>query len=392
MNLLLLDQFSQPGGAQQVLLDLLPGIRDRGWKAVVGLPGEGELFEQIRSLGFPVERIPCGPYAAGRKSAADAARFLTDTPALARQIARLAAGVDLVYVNGPRLLPAAALAGLDAPVLFHAHSYLFPGAVRKLAGIALRRLDARVVGNCRFVVDVWRGFVKEDRLSVIYNGVVGPDRPLPDAKESGDAPGDLRECGGPLRKVGASPHSFPANEGRSSIGCIGRIAPEKGQLEFLQAARAIHGAVPDCGFVVYGAPLFSGDECAERVYAAASGLPVEFPGWVTDIYSAMSNLDLLLVPSAAHEATTRVIMEAFSAGVPVIAFRSGGIPEVVEDGRTGVLVSDAEEMARAAIELLRDGARYASIRAAARESWERNFTIARFREQVLRAIETAARA
>src|SRR6266481_539907 len=175
MNLLLLDQFSQPGGAQQVLLDLLPGIRDRRWKALVGLPGEGELFEQIRSLGFPVERIRCGPYASGRKSAADAARFLTDTPGLARQIARLAAGVDLVYLNGPRLLPAAALAGLDVPVLFHAHSYLFPGAVRKLAGMALRRLDAWVVGNCRFVLDVWRPYLKEERLSVIYNGVVGPD-------------------------------------------------------------------------------------------------------------------------------------------------------------------------------------------------------------------------
>src|SRR5689334_5877123 len=115
MKLLLLDQFSDPGGAQQGLLDLLPGIRERRWEAVVGLPGEGELFERVRQAGFPVERLDCGPYASGRKSAADVARFFRDTPRLVRQVRGMAAGADLVYINGPRLLPGASLAGLRQP-------------------------------------------------------------------------------------------------------------------------------------------------------------------------------------------------------------------------------------------------------------------------------------
>ena len=78
---------------------------------------------------------------------------------------------------------------------------------------------------------------------------------------------------------------------------------------------------------------------------------MEFAGWVDDIYACMAQLDLLLVPSAGHEATTRVILEAFAAGLPVIAFASGGIPEVVEDGVTGLLANTAEHMARLAIDL-----------------------------------------
>ena len=90
MKLLLLDQFSDLGGAQQNLLELLPAIRDAGWQTLVGLPGDGELFERVRALGFEAERIECGPYGSGRKSAADFARFLAGTPRLARQMRRMA--------------------------------------------------------------------------------------------------------------------------------------------------------------------------------------------------------------------------------------------------------------------------------------------------------------
>jgi hypothetical protein len=118
MNLLLLDQFSDLGGAQQALLELLPTIRARGWNATLGLPGDGPLFERARALGFHTERIDCGPYRSGRKTPGDLARFAVSTPRLARQIRRIA-NVDLIYVNGPRLLPAVALARLSAPVVFH---------------------------------------------------------------------------------------------------------------------------------------------------------------------------------------------------------------------------------------------------------------------------------
>ncbi len=358
MKVLVLDQFSEPGGAQQALLDLLPAFREYGWDAVVGMPGEGGCFDRVRELGCEAVRIDCGPYRAGRKSVADVARFVTDTPRLARHIGRLASGADLVYLNGPRLLPATLRAQVKAPVLFHAHSYLAPGPTRRLAGYCLRRLEAQVVASCRFVGKQW----KEHRVSVVYNGVAAAP-----AAESNRASSTGRGC---------------------RVGCIGRIAPEKGQLAFLAAAARIRCELSDCRFLIYGAPLFSAPGYEANVRSAARGLPVEFRGWTTDIYAALAELDLLLVPSAAHDATPRVILEAFAAGVPVVAFASGGIPELIADGRDGLLAHSVEEMARISVRMLTTDRE--SISRAARETWSRRFTLEIYRREVMSVLNRMA--
>ena len=366
MKLLILDQFSDPGGAQQALVELLPAIRDRGWDAVVGMPGDGPLFGQIGALGFETAKIDCGPYRSVRKSPADALRFLMGTPRLTRQVRLLAkhAQADLVYVNGPRLLPA--VVGLEAPVVFHSHSYVSGGVSRRMAGEALRRVDASVVAACRFVAEPWARFVPRERVTVIYNGVASPTRACE------------RRSGVPFTR----------------IGCIGRIAPEKGQLEFLRAAAILHRALPECRFAICGAPLFSDARArryAAQVRADAAGLPVEFTGWVGDIGAVLAGLDLLLAPSTGPEATTRVILEAYAAGVPAIAFPSGGIPEVA-DGLPGMLADSAEEMAALAIEFLTGPQeRRARLREAAREQWRRRFRLERYHQEVLATIERAAR-
>jgi glycosyltransferase involved in cell wall biosynthesis len=364
MRLLILDQFSDPGGAQQMLLELLPALRQRGWEAIVGLPGCGALCEQVRAEDFAVAPITCGPYRSGRKSFCDVARFLAGVPRLAREIRSLAHGFapDLIYVNGPRLLPGVALAGVRTPVLFHAHSYVPAGLSRWVVGRSLRRLGAWVAANCRFVGGLWIAQVGGDKIRVIYNG------------------------------VGGSPFGGETEPRLSAkIGCVGRIAPEKGQKEFLAAASLIHRALPECRFAIYGSALFS-EPAAVRyereVRAAAARLPVEFAGWVSDPHQALATLDLLLVPSVGNEATTRVILEAFAAGVPVIAFPSGGIPEILEDGRTGFLCNDPAEMAHRAIELLRDAPhRLDLVRQNARETWRRRFTAERWRGELLSWME-----
>jgi glycosyltransferase involved in cell wall biosynthesis len=364
MRLLVLDQFSEMGGAQQCLLDLLPAIRARGWEALVGLPGQGELVKRVQALGCETAAITCGPYTSGRKSLADMARFAAGTPRLAREVRRLAERLDpdLIYVNGPRLLPALGLADLGRPLLFHAHSYLAAGAIRGLAGQALRATRARLVGQSEFVAEPWREFAGAERVSVVYNGVAGP---------------------------ACAPEPAPGRAPR--VGCIGRVAPEKGQREFVAVAARLHRALPECRFTICGAALFAGsraDGYEHQVRAEAAGLPVEFAGWVDDVYQRMAGLDLILVPSAAIEATTRVILEAFAAGRPVIAFPSGGIPEVVEHGVNGMLARSVEEMAEQAVELLSDGGeRRRAMTAAARETWKRRFTLERYREAMLEIME-----
>src|SRR6202041_3471375 len=118
-----------------------------------------------------------------------------------------------------------------------------------------------------------------------------------------------------------------------------------GQREFVEAARIIHSRMPEARFAIYGETMFASHDYEREVRAAAAGLPIEFAGWASNVYDALARMDVLLVPSKPHEATTRVILEAFAAGVSVIAFPSGGIPEVLP---ADSLASSVEEMAEKA--------------------------------------------
>ena len=366
-SLLFLDQFNQLGGAQRCLLDLLPSFVRAGYATHLAVPGDGPLSDGARNCGAVVHQIPCGAYTSGRKSWTDIARFSVDLPRQAMRIASLVSKhkVDLLYVNGPRLLPATAIASAGRPVIFHAHSIVAQQAPARLTRWAIRSMNASVIAACRFVLEPLTAVVDAARSRVIYNGV--------------EAVASVRRRSGPGEAW--------------RVGVIGRIAPEKGQLEFVQAARLLlpqmtprHGR---CEFVVCGDAMFSSPGYSRHVRTEAEGLPVEFVGWRDDICDVLSTLDLVVVPSAEVEATTRVILEAFSAGVPVLAFRSGGIPEIIEDGVTGMLCAPtSQDLALKLLDLFSDGeALLHCVSARAEVAFEARFTLERYRSEVLDVVQ-----
>jgi len=359
MRVLILDQYSEPGGAQRCLMDLLPAMRGAGWELRVAAPGEGSLFEAARAAGAATARIDCGPYTQGRKTTEDALRFVGDQPRLVRQLRALIqqSRPDLVYVNGPRLVIAAALAtGRGIPLLFHDHLRL-RGATAAMVGLALRLAGGRVIACCRYVAEALEGVMPPGSVKVIYNGVPGP----PARVRGGD--------GG----------------GKRCVGVIGRFGPDKGQEDFVRAARALSGR-RDLEFVVCGDTLF-GDGAAyrDRVMRLAEGLPMRFLGWRDDVQTVLAGLDLLVVPSRGAEASPRVILEAFATGVPVLAYRVGGIAELVEDGRTGCLVEvGAGKLASAIGELVTDNPeRLSRLAGNALQEWRQRFTLERYCREVL---------
>jgi glycosyltransferase involved in cell wall biosynthesis len=371
MNVLCLDQFSELGGAQRCLLDLLPALAGAGWKVHVAAPGDGELFHRAVAANAAAKRICFGPYSSGRKTLPDMARFALEAPRLALEIRALMRRLDagLLYVNGPRLLPAVALAARGGPpVLFHSHSFL-DGYMRGMAGYSLRIARAVLVASCRFVAGPLSPYAGGRGVRVVYNGVPQP--------------------AGTLLHRGRKEPEF-------RIGVIGRVAPEKGQADFLRAARLLTRDFPPCRFVICGAPLFS-DPAAVRYFreleALAEGLPVEFIGWKDNVESILSTLDLLVVPSAPFDATPRVILEAFAAGVPVLAFASGGIPEIVEHNVTGFLVERRSPGALASSMrdlLQREPHRLREVACRALCKARGEFSLERYQEQMLEAIRAAA--
>jgi len=368
VNILFLDQYSDLGGAQACLLDLMPAIRDRGWTAHAAVPGAGPLVERLGSLGVVVHGICGGRYRSGTKRLADFLRFPYDIARQTRTIRRLLdqTQFDVVYVNGAQLLPAASIAVQTAvqgrvPIVFHAH-WRYAGAAAMAARWSIRRSGAAVVACCRYVTAPLSAAV--ECLNVIPNGVAGRgfrERPF-------DAAAGFR------------------------IGIIGRIAPEKGQAEFLRAAALLAPEFPNARFVICGAPLFADQRYEEEVRRRALGLPVEFLGWRDDIASVLRQLDLLVIASS-EEGLPRVLLEAFSAGVPVVAFPAGGIPEALEDERTGFLVqpSSAEALA-ARIRTLMTGdlTRLREVAHNARSAWERFYDLSHYRRGITNLLAALA--
>lgn len=365
MNILFVDQFSDLGGAQQCLLDLVPAIQASGSHVTCAVPGEGKLIRKLRDLGVTVHSLRLARLASGRKTPLDFLRFGMDVPRLALDISRLAdeAHADLIYVNGPRMLPAAAWVARRSrrPLVFHCHSHLTQESARRLAGFSLQLASARVIACCRYVARPLWPFIDPGRMHVIYNG----------SAETATA--------------------RPARGSQRRIGMIGRISPEKGQMEFVQAVRLLTGKHTDCNFVICGAPLFS-DRAAElyfeRVRESARGLPVEFSGWQDDVSSTLAQLDMLVVPSLREPGAPRVVLEAFAARVPVVAFVSGGIPEFVINNSTGFLVEPpkAEVLAAKLEALLHAPGELRTVADRAYETWKEKFTLERYRRDVLAVI------
>src|SRR4051812_3200956 len=172
MNILFVDQFGDLGGAQHCMLDLTPAILEEGWRVLAAVP-PGPFAERLGLAGVSVVDFDAGAYDSGSKTAADTVRYVHNLPRLAAALSSLRSShdADLIYVNGPRLMPAVALARSLGPVLFHSHSQPSAGLSRRRGGLAIRRCGATVVAVSRHIARCWSPYAAADRLHIIPNGV-----------------------------------------------------------------------------------------------------------------------------------------------------------------------------------------------------------------------------
>jgi glycosyltransferase involved in cell wall biosynthesis len=173
----------------------------------------------------------------------------------------------------------------------------------------------------------------------------------------------------------AAKRSLGLDPARAVVGTVGRLEERKRQDHLLVAARAMHaranGNAPQLLLVGDG-PLRGQ---LERQAADLGLAPaVHFAGAVADVRTALAAMDVFVLPSGA-EGMSNALLEAMAAARPVVATAVGGTREVLEDGRTGILVppGDVTALAGQVLGLLGNPARSESLGAAARRVVSQRF-------------------
>jgi glycosyltransferase involved in cell wall biosynthesis len=146
----------------------------------------------------------------------------------------------------------------------------------------------------------------------------------------------------------------------------------------------------DGGDTLFGDP---GAESYKEELLALAPACVRFLGWRDDIYEVLRTLDLLVLPSAAEGGIPMVILEAFAAGVPVLATPVGGVPEILSDGRNGFLLPSpsASVIERRLRKLLPRRELLAHTAESAHRLWREKFTAERYRNEVWETVASSVR-
>lgn len=282
------------GGQRQVLL-LALGLRDMGHESfLIGPPGS-PLVERARAAGLAVAAIPM---------AAD-----WDVGAARRIRARMRAWqVDLIHAHDARshaLGIIALLRNSDVPLVVTRRVAFRPRSVRLKYGPRVSRFIA--ISNA--VRDtMMSGGIDRSRITVVHSGIAAPAGAI----EARDWRSELR---------------WPSDA--VICGVVGAMTAEKGLDSLEEVAAHLPPGVADRTRIV----LLGGSPGGPR---NTGGIETFSAGFVTGIESAVAGLDILLHPSRSEGLGTSII-DAMALGVPPVAFRVGGIPEVIEDGVSGLL-------------------------------------------------------
>jgi len=368
IRVLYLDHTARLSGGELALARLLGALDRTRVEPLVLLAEEGPLREFLVRQSVETWVLPLDEKLKDvRKDSLGAAGWLAQLAALGRlwrhawRVSRFARshGVQLLYCNSLKAdfygALAARLAGL--PLVWHIRdrieeSYL-PRPAVWLVRLLARHLPVCVVANSASTLETLK-LGNAQRTAVIASGIT---------REY------IERCEAPQR-----PNSSPR------IGIVGRIAPWKGQDVFLEAAARLRHAGCAAHFCVVGAPLF-GEEQWERQLreqAVSLGLDghVEFLGF-RDVPDILRSLDVLVHASKTPEPFGQVIIEGMAAGLPVVASDGGGAREIIENGRTGVLVprGDPAALAEALADLLSQPERARTLAAAGRRHALEHYTV-----------------
>jgi glycosyltransferase involved in cell wall biosynthesis len=323
------------GGAERDLIALLTKLDRSIWHPAIACPESGPLREVTLAQDVPTYPVNLPPW---RKASS-----LMSRHAGVRRLHRLLADVQpaLVHVNDLWWVPhtVRAVEGLSPriPIIAHVRQETQP---RKVSQYALDRVEYVVAVSHQVEQGLLTGGVSSHRVRTYYSGVDCS------AMATSEWSHDIRAQYGVPREA-------------LLLGTVANLLPLKGYEVMLDALPAVLSAMPAAHYLIigggeaeYGARL--------KAITVERGITerVHFAGFQESVGSYLSALDLYVHPSL-KEAFGLAVVEAMAMGKAVIATTTGGLPEVVAQGETGLLVppGDAESLAAAVVSLLEDKVR-----------------------------------
>ncbi|MFC1804929.1 lipopolysaccharide heptosyltransferase II [Candidatus Omnitrophota bacterium] len=325
MNILQVLPELNVGGVETGTLDLAKYLIKAGDKAVVVSAG-GTLVKELESFGALHYQLPVH-----RKSIAS---MIKTVPHLAEVIRK--EKIDIVHARSrvPAWIAYFACRRSGAVLITTCHGYYSRHFFSRVMGWGKRVIVlSNVIG--RHMIDDFG--VSRERIRLVSRSVdlsrfrfISPDKK--DSKEF-------------------------------NVGIVGRITPIKGHQYFIKAMAMVLRSIPRLKVWIVGDAPRSKESYKEQVQVLVRRLGLghytEFLGNQRDIPAIMAHLDLLVLATVTHEAFGRVIVEAQACGVPVVATRVGGVVDIIEDGKNGILVppGDAAAIAEAAMNIFKDKAR-----------------------------------
>lgn len=343
-------------GAEQALLRLLDEIDRDLFEPALACPEEGPLTDELRKRGMAVRTgypTPRLLKIRRRSLGSDRLAVLAYPLDMARTVLGLARlirreGFDLVFTNSAKADIYGSLAGRLAgrPVVWRIHDVVDEEAFSRLNVWLLktcaRRLAALVITPSPAVRDALvRLGVPGEKIPVVYYGIdfekVRPRRSRAEV----------------LMELGVAADAPVA-------AFVGRLVEWKGPDYFLRAAARVAEELPEARFLLVGDAMFGEQAFEDMLHDLARELGLAeravFTGFREDVPDLMAAADVVVHASVLPDPLPNVIIEAMALGRPVVAADGGGVPVMVEDGVTGIIVPprDHAAMAGAMSRLLRD--------------------------------------
>lgn len=260
-----------------------------------------------------------------------------------------------------------------------------PDVVHLHVGGRSRTWIARCLSNAKLVAHLWGTHAEDGRPLDLRTFGRSADVVIATSRAVADEAGVralVVHPGVDLAPLAASSGNWPV------VGTAGRLEPVKRLDLLLSAAAKLRPRFPDLRVLIAGDGA-SRPHLERLAHDLSLADAVEFAGWRDDVASFHRELCVFCIPSE-HEGFGLAALEAMASGLPVVASRVGGLPELIEDGRCGFLVpvGDVDALADRIGRLLGDAELRARMGVAARRAVEERFTT----DRMVGAIEAVYRA